>query len=51
MAQYLDYKGIHFTDWIIFKMLIRIYGEDKLIEILKDLKERGGIEAIKTCTK
>jgi hypothetical protein len=40
------FDGIDFTDWILFKMLIKIYGEDKLIEVLKSIKENGGINEI-----
>jgi len=46
----MDVQGfddIDFTDWVVFKMLIKIYGEDKLIKTLSEIKEQGGIEEIK----
>lgn len=42
------FEGIDFSDWILFKMLIKIYGEDKLIEVLKKIKDFGGIKEVKT---
>lgn len=42
------FDGIDYTDWIIFKMLIKIYGEDKLIQVLSEIKNNGGVERIVT---
>lgn len=45
---YRGFNGIDYTDWILFKLIIKVYGEDKLIEVLQDLKSRGGIKEIRT---
>lgn len=45
---YRSFEGIDFSDWLLFKMIIKIYGEDKLIEVLQKIKDHGGIKAIKT---
>jgi len=42
------FMDISFTDWIVFKMLIKIYGPDKLISVLKEIIKAGGINEIKT---
>jgi len=42
------FEGMSFTDWMIFKMLIAIYGEDKLISVLTKVKEHGGVNEIRT---
>ena len=47
MKTFKDFEGIDFTDWMIFKMLIKIYGEDKLISVLHTVKAGGGVREIK----
>ena len=42
------FEGIDFGDWLLFKMIIKIYGEDKLIEVLQKIKSYGGIKEVKT---
>ena len=51
MKIYKGFEGIDYTEWILLKMIIKIYGEDKLIEVLKLIKEFGGIEGCRTITK
>jgi hypothetical protein len=48
MKLYQGYEGISFTDWIVLKMIIKIYGTQKIIEVCKNIDEIGGIENIKT---
>ncbi len=45
--RYYGFEEMSFTDWIIFKMLLQVYGEDKLIEVIQKVKERGGIKEFK----
>jgi len=46
--EYKGFDGMDFTNWMLFKMLIQIYGEDRLIEILNKVKVEGGIKEIRT---
>ena len=48
MKQHDGFEGIDFSDWLMFKMIIKIYGEDKLIEVLTKIKDNGGIKVIRT---
>jgi hypothetical protein len=42
------FDDIDYTDWIIFKMIIKIYGVNKLILTLHKIEEVGGIDEIHT---
>lgn len=48
MQIHKGFDGIDFTEWVLFKMLIKIYGDDKLISTLKKIKAVGGIKEIHT---
>jgi len=46
--QHNGFDGIDFSEWLLLKMIIKIYGEDKLIDVLQKLKQHGGIKEVRT---
>lgn len=48
MREYKGFNDIEFTNWLMFKMLIQIYGEDKLIQVLQLIKDNGGIKKVRS---
>lgn len=42
------FEGIDHSEWILLKMIIKIYGVEKLIAVLSFIKQIGGVENIKT---
>lgn len=50
MTEIRGFDNIDYSDWIIFKMIVKIYGEDKLIGTLQKIKMAGGIKNFKTRT-
>jgi len=50
LKEYIGYDGMDWSNWMLFKMLVQIYGEDRLIEILEKIKKDGGIKEIRAVT-
>jgi len=41
------FEEMDFSTWLLFKQIILLHGEDRLIEMLEEIKKVGGIKEYK----